>query len=192
MRTQAEPEERPEMPKAPTIRLDGAEIVTEPPKPEFDVEIPEEIINEEVPDLYVEVEEPAAPAVEEAAEEVVEEPVVEEVVEACFHLQEEERWAIWAPGWRVCRQALRRRFRPPGWPVGCLLAGAGGVGRVWPFPWAWPVGRRLAPISRRPQGPECSLGTCVQALCPDSSPVKQAQVFREKGSHRAKSTPARG
>lgn len=79
-----EPEERPEMPKAPTIRLDGAEPVTEPPAPEFDVEIPEEIINEEVPELYVEVEEPAVPAIEEAAEEIAEpapEPVVEEAVE---------------------------------------------------------------------------------------------------------------
>ena len=81
---QEEPEEKPEMPKAPTIRLDGAEICTEPPAPEFDVEIPEEIITEEVPDLFVEVEEPAEPVVEEAVEEVVEEaadPVVEEVVE---------------------------------------------------------------------------------------------------------------
>ena len=58
---QDEPEERPAMPKAPTIRLDGSEPVTEPPAPEFDVEIPEEIITEEVPDLFVEVEEPAAP-----------------------------------------------------------------------------------------------------------------------------------
>ena len=72
------PEERPAMPKAPTIRLDGAEPVTEPPAPEFDVEIPEEIITEEVPDLFVEVEEPAAPVIEEVAEA---EPVVEEVVE---------------------------------------------------------------------------------------------------------------
>ena len=79
-----EPEEKPEMPKAPTIRLDGAEIVTEPPAPEFDVEIPEEIINEEIPDLYIEVEEPAAFAVEGAIEEVAEpvpEPVAEEAVE---------------------------------------------------------------------------------------------------------------
>ena len=75
---QDEPEERPAMPKAPTIRLDGAEPVTEPPAPEFDVEIPEEIITEEVPDLFVEVEEPAAPVIEEVAEA---EPVVEEVVE---------------------------------------------------------------------------------------------------------------
>ena len=79
-----ESEERPEMPKAPTIRLDGAEPVTEPPAPEFDIDIPEEIINEEVPDLYVEVEEPAAPVAEEAVEEAAEpaaEPAVEEVVE---------------------------------------------------------------------------------------------------------------
>ena len=75
---QDEPEERPAMPKAPTIRLDGSEPVTEPPAPEFDVEIPEEIITEEVPDLFVEVEEPAAPVIEEVAEA---EPVVEEVVE---------------------------------------------------------------------------------------------------------------
>ena len=75
---QDEPEERPAMPKAPTIRLDGSEPVTEPPTPEFDVEIPEEIITEEVPDLFVEVEEPAAPVIEEVAEA---EPVVEEVVE---------------------------------------------------------------------------------------------------------------
>ena len=77
---QDEPEEKPEMPKAPIIRLDGAEPVTEPPAPEFDVEIPEEIINEEVPDLYVEIEEPVVPVVEEKVEEIAE-PVVEEVAE---------------------------------------------------------------------------------------------------------------
>jgi len=78
-----EPEERkPEMPKAPVIRLDGAEIGTEPPAPEVNVEIPEEMVTEEVPDLFVEVEEPE---IELPAEEpVTEEPVIEEplVIEA--------------------------------------------------------------------------------------------------------------
>ena len=95
-----EPEEKPEMPKAPTIRLDGAGPVTEPPAPEFDVEIPEEIFNEEVPELYVEVEEPVVPAVEESApepvvEEAVEEPAVEEPAEVkdtdALSLEELER-----------------------------------------------------------------------------------------------------
>ena len=84
------PEEKPEMPKAPTIRLDGAEPVTEPPAPEFDVEIPEEIITEEIPDLYVEIEEPVAPVVEEVTEEPAE-PAVEAAVEEPAAEEPEEK-----------------------------------------------------------------------------------------------------
>ena len=74
-------EERPPMPKAPVIRLDGAVNAAEPPAPEYNVEVPEELINEEVPDLFVSIEEPVVEEVVEPFVEEALEPVAEEVVE---------------------------------------------------------------------------------------------------------------
>ena len=102
----AEPEAvaEPEVPAAPVVEeaveepvVPAEPVVTAEPEPEapaepsvedlyLNVEVPEELVTEEVPDLFVQVDEsavPAAPVVEEVVEEAVEEaaPVVEEVVE---------------------------------------------------------------------------------------------------------------